>query len=397
MRVTVPPPTLPTASAPVDVAIVGGGLAGGLIALALAKRRPQVRVALIEADAALGGNHVWSFFESDIAAAERALIEPLICHRWPDYDVRFPGHARTIASPYRSIESERLDAVLRARLPAEAIVTGRVVQALTPGAVHFADGGVLAAGGVIDARGAGDLAQLDLGWQKFVGQELVTAAPHGVTRPMVMDATVDQTEGYRFVYLLPFAADRLFVEDTYYSENAALDVPALSQRIADYAAAAGWQVTAVARAETGVLPVAMGGDFAAYWEGDAPGVAKAGVRAGLFHPTTGYSLPDAVRTAAFVSTLDDLSGSALHRALRARAAAAWGQRGFYRLLDRMLFRAAAPMDRYRVLERFYRLDAGLIGRFYAARSTGVDKARILIGKPPVPLSRALRQLKETKR
>src|SRR6478609_9531929 len=39
-----------------DVAIVGGGLAGGLIALALAEARPEVSVRLIEAGAAPGGN-----------------------------------------------------------------------------------------------------------------------------------------------------------------------------------------------------------------------------------------------------------------------------------------------------------------------------------------------------
>jgi lycopene beta-cyclase len=113
------------------------------------------------------------------------------------------------------------------------------------------------------------------------------------------------------------------------------------------------------------------------------------VRAGLFHPTTGYSLPDAVRTARLVSELDDLTAPALHDTLHAFARKAWKERGFYRLLDRMLFRAAAPGERYRVLERFYRLDEKLIGRFYAARSTAFDKARILAGKPPVPLGRAL--------
>jgi lycopene beta-cyclase len=45
--------------------------------------------------------------------------------------------------------------------------------------------------------------------------------------------------------------------------------------------------------------------------------------------------------------------------------------------------------RYRVFERFYRLPQGLVERFYAARSTPLDKARVLIGKPPVSIPRAL--------
>ena len=48
-----------------------------------------------------------------------------------------------------------------------------------------------------------------------------------------------------------------------------------------------------------------------------------------------------------------------------------------------------------MLERFYGLSEGLVRRFYAGRSTLLDKARILTGKPPVPIRRALRELRET--
>ncbi|MGZ8998366.1 MAG: lycopene cyclase family protein, partial [Allosphingosinicella sp.] len=99
--------------------------------------------------------------------------------------------------------------------------------------------------------------------------------------------------------------------------------------------------------------------------------------------------PDAVRTALLVARSPDFSGEKLARLLRGAAERLWRERAYYRLLNRMLFRAAPPADRYRVLEHFYRLDAGLIGRFYAARLTPWDKIRILSGKPPVPIGRAL--------
>ena len=56
--------------------------------------------------------------------------------------------------------------------------------------------------------------------------------------------------------------------------------------------------------------------------------------------------------------------------------------------------AAAPQNRYRVLERFYRMPEGLIERFYAGRSTLADKARLLAGKPPVPVTKAAQVLNE---
>lgn len=371
-----------------DLAIVGGGLAGGLIALALRKQRPDLNLRLIEGGERLGGNHLWSFFASDVGAADRWLVAPLISYGWTGYDAAFPGHARTLKAPYYSIESERFDRVVRAAMPEGSVMTGRKVLGASARAVVLADGDRIEAGGVIDCRGPGDLSKLDLGWQKFLGRELALAEPHPLKRPMVMDATVAQTDGYRFVYALPFAATRLFVEDTYYSDSPEIDADALRQRIDAWLRARAIEVETVTREETGVLPVAMGGDFEEYWRSGGNRVAKGGMRAGLFHPVTGYSLPDAVRLARVVADASNLDGTALHELTFGYARRQWQKRGFYRLLSAMLFRAAEPEERYRILERFYRLDAGLIARFYAGQSSLLDRARVLAGKPPVPVGRA---------
>lgn len=375
-----------------DVAIVGAGLAGGMIALALKAKHPALDVRLIDAATTVGGNHLWSFFGSDVAQADRSIVAPLVVHAWRGYDVAFPAHQRTIDATYYSIESTRLDREVRRVLPAHALMLGRKVSGASATAVVLADGDRIEATGVIDARGPGDLSLLDLAWQKFLGRELALAVPHDSPRPMVMDATIPQIDGYRFVYCLPFSAERMFVEDTYYSDTPDLDIPMLGARIDAYVANRGWRVDDLMREESGVLPVAMGGDFEAYWRSGGARVAKAGMRAGMFHPTTGYSLPDAVRTAAMLAGLRDFSGAKLHDATHAMARATWKSRGFYRMLDTMLFRAAEPEERYRVLERFYRLSPALIGRFYAGRSTMTDKARVLTGKPPVPISRAVRAI-----
>jgi lycopene beta-cyclase len=377
-----------------DVAIVGAGLAGGLIALALARRHPGLDVRLIDEAPLVGGNHLWSFFAHDVAPADRWIVAPLVSHSWPAHEVAFARHQRQLALPYYSIESSRLDAAVRAALPPPALMLDRRVLAVSPTAAVLADGDRVEAGGVIDARGAAHLWHLDLGWQKFLGRELALAAPHGQDLPVIMDATVEQHDGYRFVYLLPFGPERMFVEDTYYADGPSLDVAALRRRIDAYAGAKGWSVASVVREETGVLPVAFGGDFEGYWRAGGRNIAKAGMRAGLFHPLTGYSLPDAVRTAARLAGLRDLGGEALYEATYGQAREAWRSRGFYRLLARLLFRAAAPAERHRVFDRFYRLDRRLISRFYAGQSTMMDKARLLSGKPPVPIGAALAALAE---
>lgn len=372
-----------------DIAILGGGLAGGLVALALRRARPELSLLLVEQGENLGGNHIWSFFGSDVGKAGRELLGGMVIAAWPEYTVAFPSFRRKLKTSYYSIASEQFNAVVRSALGEEEIVAG--VRALACSATNatLSDGTRIEAGAVIDARGIRNSGHLTGGWQKFLGQRLKLTAPHGLDAPVVKDATVEQHDGYRFVYCLPFAVDEVFVEDTYYSDNPTLDTPALAARIADYAKARGWQVSEILGQEHGVLPVVAGGDFDGFWRSTGGAVARAGARAGLFQAVTSYSLPDAVRYALALARHDDMSGSALARFSETWSRQHWNRSGFMRALAAMLFGAANPADRYRVLERFYRLDRGLIERFYAGRLTSLDKARILVGKPPVPIGKAI--------
>lgn len=133
--------------------------------------------------------------------------------------------------------------------------------------------------------------------------------------------------------------------------------------------------------------MALGGNAGDLWSAAPPGVTLSGLSAGLFHPATGYSFPDAVRTADLIAHLPDLVGPSIHQAQRSHSLDVWRQRGFYRYLNSLLFHGAPSAQRYRVLERFYGLHPALIQRFYAGRSTVADRMRILCGKPPISIGR----------
>lgn len=376
----------------VEIAIVGGGLAGGLIALALHRRDPAMPIALIERGDTLGGNHRWSWFESDLDAEGAGLLGRFRKTAWDGYEVRFPAYRRQLATRYNSLASAEFDAGLRRELPGEAIVTGRAVEALDAGGVTLAGGERIAARAVIDCRGFAPSAQLRGGWQVFMGSHLRTTRPHGIERPVIMDATVEQLGGYRFVYVLPLGADELFVEDTYYQDTPALDRGALSGRIDRYCRQHGFEGE-ILGGESGVLPVVTGGDFAGWQrESAVAGVARAGARGGFLHPLTSYTLPFAVQTASAVAAEAELPGDQLAALLAARGRRLWRRTRFFRRLGAMLFGAAEPAARYRIFERFYRLPEPLIERFYAARPALADKARVLTGKPPVSVGRALAAL-----
>jgi lycopene beta-cyclase len=373
--------------APYDVILAGGGLANALIAWRLRTTRPSLRILLLEQADSIGGNHTWSFHDSDLDAAQRQWLAPLVSARWPDYDVIFPEHARKLDGGYASIFSADFARVIEAALgPALRLAAG--IADLTPTTVRLAGGEVLHAGAVIDGRGPRATGRLALGYQTFLGQEVRLAAPHGLTSPVIMDASVAQQGGYRFVYVLPFAPDRVLIEDTHYVDTGAWEPERLRANIAAYAAARGWRIEETIREEHGSLPIVLAGDIDRFWA-DLDGQPCSGLRAGLFHPTTGYSLPHAVRLAERIAALDDLTAPALFDAIRDTALHEWRGQRFFRLLNRMLFLAGDADHRWRVMQRFYRLPAPLIARFYAGRLTLGDKARLVSGKPPVPVGQAL--------
>ncbi|HWN71164.1 MAG TPA: lycopene beta-cyclase CrtY [Haliangium sp.] len=377
--------------------LVGGGLQNGLLAMALLARQPGARLALVEKAPALGGNHTWCFHVDDVPEAAREIVAPLVAHRWPGYEVRFPGLARSLDTAYAAVTSQALDRVVRGRvaeapgcevfLDSEAIeVGGREVV--------LGNGRVLAGDLVIDARGP-ERAGVDIactGYQKFLGLEVRVRGRHGLDRPMLMDATVPQTDGFHFFYTLPLDGDgdgdRLLIEDTYFSDTPDLDRDASHREIRAYAAAHGYSIAEVIREESGVLPLPWqppdAPDERDAGDDPARGPLRAGYQGGWFHPVTGYSFPMAVRLAEYVAgtPIGEVFGPGLARLLREhRKQVQYGCR-----LNKMLFQWFPPEQRYNVLERFYRLPEPTIRRFYALTLTGGDRARILMGRPPRGMS-----------
>ena len=373
--------------------IAGGGLAGGLIALAVHRAQPRLSLALVEAGETFGGNHRWSWFEGDLAGEAATLLGCFAHTSWSGgHAVRFPGFERRLAADYRSLASRDFDAALRRLLPQEAIRTGSRISAIDAGGVTLESGERIAARSVIDCRDFSPSHHLRGGWQVFAGQAIRCTAPHGLAAPLIMDADLPQHGAYRFVYALPLSETEVFVEDTYYADSPVLDRALLEDRIAAYCAAQGWAGEVVER-EAGVLSVVTGGDAAAHRALFAtPGVALAGGRGLFTHPLTSYTLPFAAETALAIARVATLEGPEIAAMIDTRAAEHWRATGFYRDLGRMLFQAAEPEQRWRIFAHFYRLPDPLIARFYAGRATALDKLRVLTGKPPVPIGRAVSAL-----
>lgn len=379
-----------TTQAEFDVVLVGGGLANQLIAWRLADRRPSLHVAIVERGSTLGGNHTWSFHATDLDAVQSDWIAPLVTYRWDRQEVRFPGQPnRVLETGYRSILSDSLADAVRDHCPQLTILTGISAEEVTPSTVGLSNGRILTAPLVVDGRGALRDQPLALAYQKFYGLEVETALPHGETHPVIMDALVAQVDGYRFVYTLPMTPTRILVEDTYYSEDPGFDPEVLERRTRAYAEAKGWEIKSVVRQEQGILPISLAGDIDWHWAALGADLPCVGLRAWLFHATTGYSVPYAARLADKIAAAADLNSRAIAALVQAESRAVWSEQSFMRLINRLLFVGAKPSERVAVMARFYRLGEPLIQRFYAGQLRLADKARILSGRPPIPISRGL--------
>ena len=371
-----------------DIVFAGGGLANTLAACRIAQRHPDLRICLLESGAHLGAEHTWSFHSTDLTPAQLEWLDPFIKYKWERQEVRFPAFTRTLDAGYNSLTSQSLHHRATEMLGAAIRLNTRVTT-INEKSVFTSSGEELRADCVFDGRGLKPSDDLALGYQTFLGLEVRLEQSHEQVNPIIMDATVDQLDGYRFVYTLPLAHDRMLIEDTYYNDTTTFDEAAIEARIRNYAASRGWTICEIVRREHGILPIVLAGHIDRFWDVVHASIPRTGLRAVLFHPVTGYSVPDAVRLADLLADQPAFSTEATAALIADHSRRHWNARAFYRLLNRMLFIAASPHERITVMQRFYRLPEPLIQRFYAGRTTLADQMRILVGKPPVSISKAL--------
>ncbi len=372
-----------------DLIVVGGGLAGSLVAFRCAAVRPSFRALILEQGPSLGGNHTWSFHGSDVGSALEWLL-PFVKASWPTQRVSFPRFERKMDSAYYSIRSQDLHREVLRKLGPSSIRFGVQATGICENQVKVGSE-TISAELVLDARGVGFGAPGPFGYQKFLGQDLLLEHPHGVTEPLLMDVKVPQTDGFRFFYLLPWSAHQILVEDTHYSDSPDLNEGVYRSEILRYVEARGWKVAKVLHEEVGSLPIPLKRELG--WECPPNAI---GVRAGLFHPTTGYSFLDAVRSAEWIRNALaagpwDNGAWEKYRAGQIRG------RWFFRYLNRMFFGGVPPHLRYTLIERFYRLPLKLVKQFYSSQMPWRNYLVLLLwGKPPLPIYKALRLFAEPK-
>lgn len=363
-----------------DYLLVGGGLQSGLMALAIGHHQPIAKVAIIERDPVLGGNHTWSFHSTDVSEESSPWIQPLVESRWPEYDVFVGKYRRRVRLEYCTVSSNHFASVLGQQTLNNRlqIYTNAHAIDVSSNEVKLSNGQRLRANVVIDNRGpkGSDIAEHMGGFQKFWGFEIELDHDWFLSHPRIMDDRIDQTDGFRFLYTLPFEPRRVLVEDTRFSNTTDIDRGECLKQVTRYLSEHGYHDWRVIREESGVLPMPTGGKM----PGDRLPALAGGYRGGWFHAATGYSMPMAIRLASLVAVTTPSNLQTAWNALRTEQ---HGRAKFARFLNRLLFDLVTPQTRYQIFRRFYRvLGESRIARFYGHRFTFFDAFRIVVGIPP---------------
>ncbi|MFL6863049.1 MAG: lycopene cyclase family protein [Allosphingosinicella sp.] len=352
--------------------IAGDGASAALAALAMAKLRPDTPLLLVGETARFGGARPLFLFEDQLNEEERAFVEPLTQARWDGVYAALPGRSRKLRLACRILSPEAIDAALRDALPPDRLRGERRLVAVRDASLLLDGGEALAGDGALDARSWTHQTTLELGWRHSLARTFDFAAPHRVDLPVVMDSTLSEGPACAFFACTPLSPTRLIVEHVHYAESPDPSAHEGETQIGRYLAARGWAGAAATGEVQASLPVALGGDFEAYYRIGGARVAKLGKRGGFFFPTSGAPVPDAVRNALLLARQRDFGGEALHDLFEEAALASWRRREPYRGFDRRLFagEGCAPLN------GLFGLEAPLLGRLFGERLGLFDRRKL---------------------
>ena len=271
--------------------VVGAGPAGRAVAH---------RAALAGIDVAVVDPHPAAVWSATYAAWEDELPlwldSSVIATRTRHISVH-TGRRHRIHRPYVVLDTAALHSALDAEVTEYTAMVGDVATQ----AIRLADGRVIAADVVVDARGSRDTpgpAQTAAG----IFVDTATAAlVLGDDEAVLMDwrdpdgrpldsPTVDgtgRTLPATFLYAIPVAADTVLLEETCLAADPPVPVAELRARLLRRLVRAGLDGEAIAEAPRESVRFALDGGGERPWHADP---VRFGAAGGLMHPATGYSV-----------------------------------------------------------------------------------------------------------
>lgn len=375
--------------APVDVAIVGGGLAGLSLACHLLSQGFAGRLLVLEGRKSYVHDRFWCSW----SAPDHPFRE-CVTATWRQWRVGHGGAERIQASdgqPYQCIPSGLLYAEAARRIKAAANAELRLdcqVVAVDDHGDHaevsLADGTRVRAAMAFDSRlpsphprgaAAPDVPEVD--WvQDFLGWRVRTERPVFDPQTVTLMQFASRRDDVRFVYVLPFSATEALVEATAFAPGAVAEADhatALRAHMGDLSRGGDYVVV---DQERGCVPMST---RRAPTVRPGARVVPIGTAAGMVKASTGYSFEAVQRWSAAVAS-ELVAGRALshHPARSFRSSC----------MDRMFL---AFMRRHPermpslFLRLFERVPAEAMVRFLSDRASLRDVTNVVMAMPVLPM------------
>ncbi len=275
----------PTADVP--LVVLGAGLAGLTLAARLARERSGPRVVVLEARSIYQDDRSWCFWRP-----EQHDLAHLVSRRWNTWTFsdaagltvrhRVPGLAYQYIRGSDFYASAQADIAEAPRVELCLGVDVGTVTALPDGVRVETSVGTVLARQVIDTRPRASEAML---YQSFVGLELERdySLPFDHREVTLMGSLAADSEGLRFVYVLPLGPNRAIVEWTRFG-IAPISRVRLNNELDDVLTGLDLGDARRVRTEGGVLAMGLGRQQAP----SIPGVVPAGNAGGALRAASGY-------------------------------------------------------------------------------------------------------------
>ncbi len=377
-----------------EIVILGAGCAGLSACLALLEAGVSGPILMIDSRTEYLDDRTWCFWD-----VEPTRFTHLARARWTTWEVATASavvRAESHPTPYVCLAASDFYTFALAALADAGSVEVRLGESAgepvneTDGARVSTSTGVVHARHVLDCRGLPPLSREDVDpastWipQQFVGRHILShraVFDPGVCR--LMDFSVDQSGGVRFMYVLPTSPFEALVEDVYMAETTA-DIERYRSEIDAYLLASfGLSPSefTVLGEERGYIPMT---DHT-FVSRPSPNITRLGISGGATRPSTGYTFLGIQRSCR----------TAVDRIVEGTADVAQPPCS---LLDTIFLRFLAdhPSQAPRVFSLLFgRVETASLVRFLTERSGLLDHARLILALPKAAfLATAMRALAE---